>query len=104
MRWSLILLPLVFLLESGCARDVRPVLQPGDVVQPEIAFAPQAPWSPEAAVAIGMLIRIERPGEVSRYLDDAEVRVQPHMRARVTFFDGDRQLDKPLEVPFVRDC
>jgi hypothetical protein len=104
MRWRLIWLLLVVQLGSGCARSVRAVLQPGDVARPEVAFAPQAPWPPGAAVAIGMLIRIDRPGGDSRYLDDTEVRDRPDMSARVTFFDGDRQLGDPIMLPFVRDC
>lgn len=102
MRWRLIPLPLVVLLGSGCARSV--VLRPGDVARPEIAFAPAEPWPPNAAVAVGMLIRIERPGHDSRYLEDTEVRTQPDMLARITFFAGDVPLANPLELPFVRDC
>lgn len=104
MRWWLILLPLVGLFGSGCAHSVRPAFQPGDVVRPEIAFAPPAPWPTDAAVAIGMLIRIDAPGGESRYILDTEVRDQPKMRARITFFDGDDQLGDPLEMPFIRDC
>jgi hypothetical protein len=104
MRRRFLALSLVVLLGSGCARPAGPVLRPGDVVRPEVAFAPQPPWPPEAAVAVGMLVKVERPGSDGRYLEDAEVRDPPDMRARVTFFAGDRQLGDPLEVPFVRDC
>lgn len=105
MRRWIIPLCLGVLLGSGCARSVAPVLQPGDVVRPEIAFAPQEPWPPGATVAIGMLVKVYRPGEEGRYLDDRDViPEQAAMRARVTFLDGDLQLGDPLEVPFVRDC
>jgi hypothetical protein len=98
-------LPLVGVqLGSGCAPSNRPALQPGDVVRPEIAFAPPAPWKPGAAVTIGMLIRIDRPESESRYLADAEVRETPDMRFRVAFFDGERPLGDPVELPFIRDC
>lgn len=102
MRWWLVPLPLIVLLGSGCARNTA--LRPGDIVRPEIAFAPEPPWPPEAAVAIGMLFRVERPGHQSRYVDDAQVREPFEVRARITFFDGDQSLGDPLEVPFVRDC
>ncbi|HZV03688.1 MAG TPA: hypothetical protein VE999_01230 [Gemmataceae bacterium] len=103
-RWFIPVL-LVVLLGSGCSRPDVPVLQPGDVIRPEIAFAPQAPWPPEAKVALGMLIKVHRPGGEARYLDDKDVTPeQAVMRARVTFLDGELQLGDPLEVAFVRDC
>ncbi|HEY7427647.1 MAG TPA: hypothetical protein VH682_25675 [Gemmataceae bacterium] len=103
-RWFL-LVSLVVLLGSGCARPDAPVLGPGDVIQPEIAFAPRAPWPPGARVALGMLIKVHRPGGEARYLGDKDVTPeQAVMRAKVTFLDGDFQLDDPLEVSFVRDC
>jgi hypothetical protein len=103
-RWFL-LVPLVVLLGSGCARRNAPVLGPGDVIQPEIAFAPHAPWPSGARVTLGMLIKVHRPGSEARYLADKEVAPeQAVMRAKVTFLDGDVPLDEPLEVPFVHDC
>ena len=103
-RWFLPV-PLVVLLALGCARPAAPVLRPGDVVRPEVAFAPREPWPAGAEVAIGMLVQIDRPGGEARYLRDEEVAPdQAVMRARVTFLDGDRPLGDPLEVPFVRDC
>jgi hypothetical protein len=104
MRWRFLPLPLVVLLGSGCAKPAGPVLRPGDVVRPEIAFAPQPPWPPGAAVTVGLLFKIERPRSDDRYLEDSEVRDPPVVRGRVWFFVGDRQLGEPLEVPFVRDC
>lgn len=103
-RWFL-LIPVVVLLGSGCAQPEAPVLQPGDVIRPEIAFAPKAPWPPEAKVALGMLIKVHRPGSEARYLGDKDVTPeQAVLRARVTFLDGDSQLGEPLEVLFVHDC
>ena len=103
-RWFLPV-PVVVLLVSGCTRPAAPVLQPGDVVRPEIAFAPKDPWPTGAEVAIGMLVQVERPGGETHYLRDTEVAAdQAVMLARVTFLDGDRPLGDPLEVPFVRDC
>src|SRR5438445_359125 len=79
-------LPLVVLLGSGCARPVAPALRPGDVVRPEIAFAPRDPWPPEAAVALGMLVKVHRPGGEARYLGDKDVSPEnAAMRATVTF-------------------
>src|SRR5262245_47615611 len=101
MRWWLLPLPLIALLELGCARSVGPVLRPGDVVRPELAFAPQAPWRPEAAAAIGMLVKVDQPGKEGRFLEDREVGDQADMWARITFFDGDLQMGDPLEAPFV---
>jgi hypothetical protein len=104
LRWFF-LVSLVVLLESGCARPNVPVPQPGDVIRPEIAFAPHAPWPPGAKVALGMLITVHQPGGEDRYLGDKDVTAeQAVMRARVTFLDGDRQLGDPLDVAFVRDC
>lgn len=104
MRWWILSPTLLVLLGGGCARSFGPALMPGDIVRPEIAFAPQEPWPSGAAVAIGMLIRIERKGSEGRYLDDTEVRELPEMQSRVTFFDGDRTLGDPMVLPFVRDC
>jgi hypothetical protein len=103
-RWFLPL-PLVVLLGSGCARPAAPALRPGDVVRPEIAFAPRDPWPPGAAVALGMLVKVHRPGGEARYLGDKDVSPEKAaMRATVTFLDGDLQLGDPLAVSFVRDC
>jgi hypothetical protein len=103
-RWFL-LIPVAVLLALGCARPADPVLRPGDVVRPEVAFAPKDPWPAGAEVAIGMLVQVERPGGETHYLRDTEVAAeQAAMRARVTFLDGDLPLGNALEVPFVRDC
>lgn len=103
-RWFLPV-PLVVLLGLGCAGPVAPVLRPGDIVRPEIAFAPREPWPPGAKVVLGMLVKAHRPGGEARYLGDMEVTPeQAVMRARVTFLDGDLPLGDPLEVSFVRDC
>ena len=104
MRWWLFLLPILVLLGSGCARSVGPLLQPGDIVRPELTFAPEPPWRPGVVVAIGMLVKVDRPGNETRYLEDREVNQQPDMSARMTFLDGDVQLGDPLGAPFVRDC
>ena len=103
-RWFLSV-PLVVLFAAGCTSPAENALQPGDVVQPEVAFAPRDPWPADARVALGMLLKLERPGDEVRYLRDDEVNPdQAVMQARVTFLDGDRLLGDPLEVPFVRDC
>lgn len=103
-RWFFPFLLLV-LVGSGCARPEVPILRPGDVILPEIAFAPRAPWPPGAKVALAMLIKLHRPGGEARYLGDKEVTPEHAvMRARVTFLDGDLPLGDPLEVAFVRDC
>ncbi len=103
-RWFL-LFPLAVLLGSGCARPAVPVLRPGVVVRPEIAFAPRAPWPSGATVTLGMLVKVHPPVGEDLYLGDKDVTPeQADMRARVTFFDGDLQLDDPLEVLFVHDC
>jgi hypothetical protein len=93
---------------SSCSRPVapdRPVLGPGDVVRPEIAYAPKEPWSVGAEVALGMLFRVDRSGNETRYLRDDEVNPdQAVMLGRVTFLNGVNPVGDPLEVPFVRDC
>lgn len=107
MRQWLLPIPLVVLLASGCAGPAEPVLQlqPGDVVRPEVSFAPRDPWPTGARVSLGVLLRVERPGGVSHYLMDDDVPLeQADMTARVTFLDGDRVLGDPLEVPLVHDC
>lgn len=104
MRWCVYLLLTVVLFEMGCSRSGSPILQPGDFVRPEIAFAPAAPWRAGASVVFGMLVKVDRPGAPSRYLQDSEVRDSPAMQLRITFLDGERQLGDPLELPFIRDC
>ena len=103
-RWSLFL-AWVVPRAAGCAGPAAPVLRSGDVVRPEVTFAPREPWPAGAKVAIGMLLRVDQSAGESRYLRDEEVDPsQSTMHARVTFLDGDRSLGDPLEVPFVRDC
>lgn len=102
--WPL-LAPCVTLLAIGCARPVTPALQPGDVVRPEVAFAPRGPWPAGSKVTMGVLVRVERPGGEARYLRDDEVGADEEVIVgRVTFLDGERPLGEPFEVPFARDC
>jgi hypothetical protein len=106
-RWFPPVALAVVLLAPGCSRPAAPdpVLQPGDVVRPEVSFAPREPWPSGASVTIGVLLLVERGGGEARYLRDQEVDPeQAVVRARVTFLDGDRPLGDPVEVPFVRDC
>jgi hypothetical protein len=92
-------------LAAGCTRPVTPALQPGDVVRPEIAVAPAAPWPAGSKATIGVLLRVERPGGTSRYLMDEDVDVErAEMAVRVTFLDGERVVGEPREVPLVKDC
>jgi hypothetical protein len=100
-------LPLMLsaLLMVGCSRPEAPPLQPGDVVRPELAFAPDSPWPADAKVAVGMLVRVERAGSESRYLYDKEINLeQVVMAGRVTFFNGEQVMGEPHELPFVHDC
>ncbi len=94
------------LLAAGCTRPAAdPALRAGDVVRPEIAFAPKEPWPAGAEVTLGMLMQVDRAGGETRHLRDEEVNPdQAVMRGRVTFLTGDSPLGDPLEVPFVRDC
>ena len=102
--WSLIACCIV-LFALGCAKPDVTRFQPGDVCQPEIQYAPDTPWAVGSKVAIGMLIKLEKPSGKSDYIADTMiVPEQATISARVTFFDGDRVLGEPLEVPFVRDC
>lgn len=103
-RWSVVV-PLTVLTAAGCDRPAAPAIRPGDVVRPEVAFAPRGPWPAGAKVTVGMLVRVERPGGETHYLRDDEVDPdRAVMTARVTFLGGGRPLGEPLEVPFVRDC
>jgi hypothetical protein len=75
------------------------------VVRPEVSFAPKEPWPAEAKVTIGMLLRVERPGGKTHYLNDEDVAIElAVMGARVTFLDGERPLGEPREVPLIHDC
>jgi hypothetical protein len=102
------LLPFVALLAVGCSRpdaDGPPALQPGDVVLPELAFAPEGPWAAGDGVAVGMLVKGARPSGEGYYLRDKDVDLDKAvMGGRVTFFDGDKQVGEPHELPFVHDC
>lgn len=103
----LVALPLG-LVPGGCARPTSPpvvALQPGDIGRPEVSVAPKAPWTTGAKVAIGMLIRVERPDGESYYLDDKDVVLdRAVMSVRVTFLTGDTVVGEPMEVPYVHDC
>jgi hypothetical protein len=104
LRWPVF--ACIILLVAGCTRPAAdPALRAGDVVRPEIAFAPKEPWPAGADVTLGMLLLVDRAGSETRYLRDEEVNPdQAVMRGRVTFLKGDSQLGDPLEVSFVRDC
>lgn len=98
-------------LGLGCARPAPPppsedALLPGDVVRPQIEFAPKAPWRAGAKVALGMLLRVERPGrEGHSHLSEADVPGEGvSIRGSVTFFRDGVPLGEPLAVPFVKDC
>jgi hypothetical protein len=103
MRRGFLLVPVVFVI--GCSQTAAPVLQPGDVVRPEVSFAPQSPWTEGASVAVGVLMRVERSGRDNVYLKDADVPLERTvMRARVTFLDGERLVEEPRDVSLVHDC
>jgi hypothetical protein len=105
MRFCSILAICIVMLACGCRQQTSTGFQPSDVCQPEIQYAPDAPWAVGSNVAIGMLIKLEKPSGKSDYIADTMiVPEQATMSARVTFFDGDRVLGESLEVPFVRDC
>lgn len=106
MRRRFLPVPLVVLLASGCTRPATsPTLRLGDVVRPEIAFAPKEPWPAGAEVTLGLLLQVDRAGAETRYLRDEEVDpIRTVIRGRVTFLSGDGPLGEPLEVPFVREC
>jgi hypothetical protein len=97
---------LILILFAGCGQPAAPALLPGDVVRPQIAYAPKAPWSAGAKVALGLLLEVHRPGrDETAFLGDGDVRPeQAVMRARLTFLNGDESVGEPLELPFVKDC
>jgi len=95
----------VVLFVFGCTQPVAPAIQPGDTVRPEVSFAPADPWPAGAKVTVGVLARVERPGGGSHYLKDQDVPAERVVvRARVSFWDGERPLGEPSEVPLVHDC
>jgi len=103
-RWSLFL-PLVCAIAFGCTRPAAPALLPGDVGRLEVSFAPKAPWDAGAKVAIGMMIRVERPGGEGHYLNDQDVVIErAEMRVKVTFLAGEIVVGEPMDVPYVHDC
>jgi hypothetical protein len=93
-------------LNSGCSQSAATKLQPGDIVQPELSFAPEAPWATGSTVAIGMLVRVERAATPARYLNDEEVPAeQATMHLQVLFLaEDERPLGEPTLIPLVRDC
>jgi hypothetical protein len=102
-RWSPLWL-LTALALSGCGKPAA--LQRGDVVRPQLALAPDAPWPAGCKAAIGILVEVHRPGRPGvGFLREEDVPPEGAvMRAKVTFLAGDVPLAEPLEVPFVRDC
>ncbi len=103
-RWVLAV-PCVALLAFGCSRPAAPALQTGDVVRPEISFAPNAPWPADAKVSVGVLLRGERPGVESYYLKDEDVVIERAvMGARITFLNGEQIVGDPLDVALIHDC
>lgn len=102
------LFPLVVLLAVGCSRpdaDPTPALQPGDVFRPELAFAPDGPWSAGDEVSVGMLVRGVRPDGEGYYLRDKDVDIERAVTGgRLTFFSGDKAIGEPHELPFIHDC
>ena len=98
-------IPVLSLLVFGCGQPDAPALMPGDIVRPDVSFAPKAPWSEGVKVTIGMLARVERPGGEGHYLNDEDVPLdRAVLFVRVTFLDGERSLGDPLEVPLLHDC
>jgi hypothetical protein len=97
--------PCLTLLAFGCAGPAASPFRPGDTVRPEISFAPEAPWPAGAKVAVGVLVRVERPGGEGHYLHDNDVSLeQAVMSGRLTFFSGEQMMGEPHELPFVHDC
>ena len=102
-RWLWV--PTLVVLAAGCSRPDALVPRAGDIVRPEVAIAPKAPWKAGDAIAVGFLARIDRPDGTTFYLTDEDVPLdRTDMTARVTFLDGDRPVAEPHEVPFVHDC
>lgn len=98
---------IVALVLAGLAGCGKPdTLQPGDVLRPQLALAPEPPWPAGGMATLGMLVQVERPGRTGTlYLREEQVPAHGvTMRARVTYFAGDAAVGRPLEVPFVRDC
>jgi len=105
MRACFVLVCCIAMLACGCAPKAATGLQPGDVCQPEILFAPDGPWNAGTNVSIGMLIKLERTRGGWNYLADADVVLAyVTMTARITFLADGRIVGEPLEVPFVHDC
>src|SRR5262245_54998537 len=105
MRWWFLPVPFIVLLAFGCSRPDVPALQSGDVARPEISVAPREPWHAGDEVAIGVLVRVQRPDGEGYYLKDKDVVIeQAVMNARWTLLDGERPLGDPTEVPLLHDC
>lgn len=105
MRRLLLPALLAALAACGCAKPDAPALQPGDVVRPEVSFAPKEPWPAGGKAIVGVLVRVERPGDEPHYLMDEDVDIERAvMGARVTFFDGELVLGEPRDVTLVHDC
>ncbi|MCU0704881.1 MAG: hypothetical protein MUF18_12960 [Fimbriiglobus sp.] len=105
MRYRLLSFPLFALLAFGCNRpSVAPVPQIGDVIHPEISFAPEGPWAAGETVSIGVLLRVERTGETRFYLTDKQVTDKRTVTGRLVYLSGGNPMGDPLELPFVKDC
>lgn len=107
MRLLFALIPLASLLAFGCARPDTPraVLQPGDVVRPELSFAPKEPWHTGDRIAVGVLLQGERPGGERYYVKDADVTLdRVVVKARLTFWTGEQIVGESLDVTLVHDC
>ena len=106
MRTIQALWVLAGLLLVGCAASVpEPALKKGDVVRPQILFAPAKAWPANVKGAVGIWVEVHRPGrEGVSFLHEKDIPWQGvEMEATITFL-GNGPLGEPLSVPFVRDC
>jgi len=106
-QWSLFA-PCVAVLAFGCDRPPEPVhvpgLQPGDTVRLEISISPKLLHTGDR-VAVGVLLRGERPNGETYYINDEEVAIERTvMSTRIAFLNVERLVSEPLDVPLVHDC